>query len=329
MRHSHRRIELIIPLTLIAIVLLWTGVPSASAAPGSRLKARWAALKTLGSKVGQRARALWSGRRGPLPKVIMKHPDGAWLKSRAAKPSGVALMLHGMNINPTKMNTIAGVLNDRGVDCYRVTMTGHDGNLKAAQNVTRACFLRDASFGYEQAAARAKKLGVPLILVGYSIGAAVANDLMNQRERVKFDKMVLFAPGFTPNRAGGIFQLLRPFRSLLIPSRFPEAYQANRGTPVAVYTAGADIVKALKKKRFARSNVPAIIFADPKDMLVSTKRLKKMIQRYDLSKWQVKEVHGHGDTYKRGLGHLIIDQNALGSQQWKKVEAEIGAFLGN
>jgi dienelactone hydrolase len=261
------------------------------------------------------------------PRRMPPSPAGTWLRTEG-KPKAVALVLHGMNIKPQRMDTIARILTSSRVDCYRGTLTGHDGDMQALKRVTRRTLLRDTAKAYRKAAARAKKLGVPLYLVGFSLGALLPNDLAARNKRVRFDKMILFAPELTPHAVANLVRPLRPFSRLVLPSSFPRQYSVHKGTPIAVYASMLDSVSALRKAGYEHARkTPTIIFADAGDKLANTAKLARTIRKNKLDAWKLFHIHGEGKTYAKGMGHLVIDGEAVGAKQWQKIEATIRDFV--
>lgn len=245
----------------------------------------------------------------------------------AGPPRAVALVLHGLNLAPMRMESLCVSLGRQGVESRLVVFAGHDGELEALRGVRRESFLADAERGWSEAARRARELGVPLLLAAFSLGAVVGNDLLNSREEVHFDAMLLLAPAFTPRPAARLLRLLSPFGRLVIPSASPAAWRANRGTSVAAYRALFDSIAALEASGFARSNLPALVFLDPQDELVSLRGLRGLIARRGLDRWRLVELSNAGSLLARPVHHLILGPEALGAAEWSRVEAEIERLL--
>jgi alpha-beta hydrolase superfamily lysophospholipase len=243
------------------------------------------------------------------------------------RPRAVALVLHGLNMKPERMEGVCDALARKGVECWLATLTGHGGDLEALRSVRRETFLEDAGRACETADRRARELGVPLLLAACSLGAVVGNDLLHERDGVRLAGMVLFAPAFTPRRFARVARWLSPFPRLVIPSASPEAFRANRGTSVAAYRALFDSIAALEARGYARSNVPAVVFVDPKDELVSLRELRRLVARRGLDRWKIVEVSNAGSMLERSVHHLITGPEELGSEEWSRVEAQIGKFL--
>lgn len=90
-------------------------------------------------------------------------------------PRGAALLLHGLSDSTHSMQALAGVLYQQGYTTLNLRMPGH-GTLPAAlQNTSREQFRGATRLGV-RALSQAHTAGKPLVLVGYSNGAALAVD---------------------------------------------------------------------------------------------------------------------------------------------------------
>jgi hypothetical protein len=241
----------------------------------------------------------------------------------------VALVLGGLNLAPARMESLCALLGRLGVESRLAVFTGHDGDLGALRKVRRADFLADAGRGWDEAARRARELGRPLLLAAFSLGAVVGNDLLHAREETRFDAMLLFAPAFTPRPATRLLRLLWPFRRLVLPSASPAGWRANRGTSIAAYRALFDSAAALEARGFARSNLPATVFVDPRDELVSLRALRRLAARHGLGRWRFVELTRSRGRLPRPVHHLVIGPEEIGEEEWARVEAECALLLGS
>ncbi len=103
-------------------------------------------------------------------------PEGNRTVLRTQQDSrGAALLVHGLSDSTHSMRALGDTLFDQGLDVLNLRMPGHGTLPGALQTVTWRQFRRAYSLG---TAALAERLGPdqPLILVGYSNGAALAVD---------------------------------------------------------------------------------------------------------------------------------------------------------
>jgi alpha-beta hydrolase superfamily lysophospholipase len=98
--------------------------------------------------------------------------------------SGTALVVHGLNLRPARMQPLIDCLNAAGVECLALSLHGQgdnympqpglDADAARRESFCRVTFelWRDEAFAaYTIARARADERGVPLLLAGFSLGA--------------------------------------------------------------------------------------------------------------------------------------------------------------
>jgi pimeloyl-ACP methyl ester carboxylesterase len=257
----------------------------------------------------------------------------------AAAPQAVALVMHGLNVNPTCMGPLEQVLVSSGAEVLRCALMGHGPNfppapgldadaarLDAMRRVTYELWRDEVSAAQRIAAARAELLGVPLVLAAYSLGAPIACAAALTTQGVHFDKLLLFAPALRIHRRSRVLQPLARRPQLVIPSATPRAYRANQGTTVAAYNALYKAQDQCEQGLGERLNVPALVFVDLQDELVSAEGIQRLIRERNLSNWQVHLVHKSPSAAIR-YHHLLIDPQSVGAQTWAEMAAQMRLFL--
>jgi alpha-beta hydrolase superfamily lysophospholipase len=211
-----------------------------------------------------------------------------------AARSAVALLIHGLNLRPTRLLQIANMLSAEGVACLKLALNGHGSpddaagaerdmregaSLESFKSVSHAQWLAEARAAHALARIRAEELGVPLILVGFSLGATLGAELANQPGPApRFDGMILFAPAFRVHWYTRLLRLLWPFPRLTLKSFSPRRYAANPATPIAAYNALFRSMAALPDRPEQQRVTNALIFIDPKDELVSYRALRTLCE---------------------------------------------------
>jgi esterase/lipase len=246
-----------------------------------------------------------------------------WMWPRSS-PRAVALVLHGLNLRPERMDAIARALNEGGVAVLRGSLSGHDGESDELYSVTDGMWLSDGLKLFTQAEREAVRYGVPLFFVGYSLGCLVALDLMERFETVRFERLVLFAPPLEPRVFSHAVRLLG--KRCVVPSRTPEWYRVHNGTPAGAYDALLDLARHLRASGYRRSNQPALVFIDKKDELISFRELSGLIYN-PLDRWRIVTVSTKESGLKKGYHHLIIDGDAVGAEQWLRMKEQMMYFL--
>lgn len=268
-----------------------------------------------------------------------------WLRrDESLEPTAVAVIIHGLNCKPRRMTGIADMLGAQGVECLNVSLLGHGDDASSASNpgeadrsrleafktVTRSVWLSEARDAYTIARARASGLGVPLILVGFSLGAAIGSDLEGEPgSQVCFDGMIFFAPAFSIHWYTRALRALSLFPRLTLRSFSPVQYAANGGTPIAAYNALFESVAALRRRRDRQLATPALIFIDPKDELVSYRGLRAICESPGAGRWKMVRVLKTLRENRRDYHHLIIDENSVGKELWSDVVHHVTQFLAS
>ena len=241
-----------------------------------------------------------------------------------------ALVIHGLNLRPSRMEPIIKKLTDSGIDVLNLSLRGHGRNydrqahknpdrarLEAFKAATYQIWMEEVCSAYKAAKSRSEEKDVPLFLIGYSLGGLLGADLMASNPGVHFDKMVLFAPAIKMHYRNYIIRILAPFPRLTIPSFALASYQSNDGTPMAGYNALFDSLNNITANIGPKINVPTLIFIDEKDEIVSYYRLQRMVQDENLDQWLFYIVQKQSSQRPARIHHLIIDEPSTGEEVWK------------
>ena len=273
--------------------------------------------------------------------AILTNEDGVkWIKSiHPDRINGVALVIHGLNLRPDKMNSIIALLTHSCIDVLNLSLRGHGGNYAKTANVdeTKArmetfktvsykLWITETYRAYGLAENRSREKQVPLFLIGFSLGGLIGATLFAAYPDVYFDRMVLLAPAIYIHKIYYLAKLLSPFPRLVIPSFFMKSYCSNKGTPVVAYNAVFEGVEHFKKNKASKLNVPTLIFTDKRDELVSHRRLKRVIKNRALHQWKLHPVKKNKGV-KEKMHHLIIDESSIGKDAWNEMRGLINHHL--
>ena len=255
---------------------------------------------------------------------------------------GVALVIHGLNLRPDRMQPIISKLTESGIDVLRLSLRGHGENfhhgkgidedtarLDAFKNVSYRLWMNEAYRAYLQLKERGQEKGVPLFLTAFSLGALIGLDLFATHADVEFDKLVLFAPAIRLHASIYLERVLSPFPRLVIPSMAPKTYLANKkGTPIAAYNALFDGLDRFNQTAGQKLNVPTLIFIDERDEFIPLEKLKKLVAEKRWNQWKfyivVKDKTARDETFY----HHIIDASSTGKAVWQDMmEAAVNHLL--
>ncbi|MDR2543123.1 MAG: lysophospholipase [Treponema sp.] len=261
---------------------------------------------------------------------------GNFFETQLLPAKGVVLTVHGLNLLPSKMGdditdgTIAKLFLDEGYHVYHVTLPGHVGPVSEMRNVKAQDWLDSALEQYREAAEIARENNIPVYLAAFSLGALVYLNLMLNEEDVAFAGAVLFAPAIAVKgtirfafRAGSIFLLNRS----IIPGKSHREYRAHSGASVSANKALFELEDALYKSGFTNCNIPALIFISPRDELISISKIKKHIEKFNLTNWNIVPVSISGAENRPRFHHLIIDNKSVSPETWEKIHEEMFEFL--
>ena len=280
----------------------------------------------------------------PLTKIVTKQDDSSqWFKIAGTKNvRGIALVVHGLNLNPERMHSIIVELNNAGINVLSLSLRGHGNNyfknknlpedearLESFRTVTYGLWLDEIYKAYLKVRERASEKNVPIYFVGYSLGGLMGCDLLVSYPNVSYDRMILFAPALNITVESYLLKALMPFPSMVIDSLSPVHYRANKGTPMAAYKALFEAVDQFKNNLTDKLNKPTLIFIDEKDEFVSSSKLNEMITRFNLDHWQIHIVRKDNNVGEKISYHLIIDRDSVGKQMWKQIKDSVKKHLSN
>jgi alpha-beta hydrolase superfamily lysophospholipase len=273
-----------------------------------------------------------------LEKLIGNRDDSTqWHKiKRTKKVKGVALVVHGLNLKPERMQSIIAELNDAGIDVLNLSLRGHGNNylrnphlsdgqarLESFQTVTYRLWLEEIYTAYLKVRQRAYKKRVPVFFVGFSLGGLMGCDLLLLQHDVSYDRMILFAPALSITVECHLLKALMPFPNMVIDSLSPIYYRSNVGAPMAAYKALFEAVDHFNKNADDKLNKPTLIFIDEKDEFVPFVKLNEIITQRKLDRWQVHVVRKDNHLGENVSCHLIIDKDSVGRQMWKQMKEAI------
>lgn len=255
-----------------------------------------------------------------------------WFYSDApGKLKGVALVIHGLNLRPDRMQPIISKLTASGIDVLGLSLRGHGENythsngnaedqarLEAFKNTSYKLWMNEAYLAYLQLKERGEKKGVPMFLTAFSLGGLIGLDLLASNPDVRFDKSVLFAPAIRLHATIYLERVLSPFQRLVIPSMAPKTYLANKkGTPIAAYNALFEGLDRFNKDADQKLNIPTLVFIDAQDEFIPLGKLKKLVGEKKWDQWQfyivVKDKSAQNETFH----HHIIDATSTGNVVWQ------------
>lgn len=239
------------------------------------------------------------------------------------------MVAHGLNVQPIAMLPFIKWLNSHGSDVYLVQLSGHHKNSVHIKAVTASVWQKEMLAVYSIASKASLEHAAPLYFLGYSLGALLGQSMIAfSKEITHFDKQVLIAPATAIRQRSYLVKLLFLLsKKRMLPSYTPKRYRFNEALPLSIYGILFAEEKKLWKVRFDGLNIPTVIIIDPKDELISYKKLIRSIKSFRLTNYSVivlnDDLKGRNGKYH----HLVIDEQTMGTANWKMATQQIAAFL--
>ncbi len=253
---------------------------------------------------------------------------GRWFIPKTDSAKGIVLVIHGLNLKPSKMDSVSQELEDHGYEIFRMELAGHRGSLEEFRTVDFDVWTYESVRAYQLVSERAKQMNVPFHVIGFSLGGVMAQTVINLSGADVIRQphsVVLFAPALSLQNRSYFIRLAGVMGSrFVVPSVSPAEYRAHRGTTMAGYYALFDGVDRLDRTKYYRSNVKTLVVVDPNDEVVSYSGLLELKNKFHLSRWKFLTLDvRRGSQLKKPKHHLIIDEVGVGRDQFQTVMSEI------
>lgn len=244
----------------------------------------------------------------------------------------VIILLHGLNLRPQRMDDWSKTLSAHGAKVIRFALYGHTGDFAHMKNVTPDLWRKQFREAIEVAKANALTHNVPIYFIGFSLGALVGLEWLANEDNPNhiFNKMVLIAPALSVAwYSQAAINLLSIFgKGLILPSRSPLSYRANKGTSIAAYQSLFELKKSLEQKKYRNANVNTLVLIDRDDELVDSRGIQKIISQFKLSHWILEIVDNRFAYDNYGFRHLMVDEEAIGKVLWKSLSEMVIRHFG-
>jgi alpha-beta hydrolase superfamily lysophospholipase len=248
------------------------------------------------------------------------------------QPEAVALVIHGLNLKPSKMESIISGLTASKIEVSALSLRGHGQNyiddgrsepaearLQTFKQVSYADWYAETLHAAASVTKSAQQKKIPSVFVGFSLGGLIGLDVFATAPDVHFDKMVLLAPSIDLHDILNLARAMRPFPKMVIPSLTPKSYLANRGTPMAGYNALFDCLDHFKANLSSKINIPTLVFVDRQDELISFSGMKELVRKNGWDRWKFQVIQKGEEAGWNVSHHLIVDEFAVGSQIFREM----------
>jgi Serine aminopeptidase, S33 len=254
--------------------------------------------------------------------ALLNLSDETWFPADGS-PQGVLVLTHGLNLLPARMDQMAAAFANAGMEVYRPAFCGHSGDNEKFLNVSAKDWEDDARRIHALAYQRAQEMGLPLCLGAYSFSALVFQVLSAE---LPFARRLYFAPALAVHPWYPIALMMAKLHPRLTYSSriFPD-YRANSESGARPLLALNDFLGRWWQGEGLQDNAPTQIWLDPRDELVSGKRLRRLASTKP--EWKIHEISNQGSRLPVKYHHLVINEDSLGLEEWRRMLAEARDFL--
>ncbi len=261
---------------------------------------------------------------GPAPKVLRFPESGL-------EPRGNVLLIHGLNLKPSKMLPLAQRLctPSNGLQCTILTLSGHEeDNSVTMAGADADIWKAETSEAIQHLRSKATATRTPLFLVGYSLGGLMGawGAQSGPDDTQIFDAMVLIAPAIFPKWYTRITPYLPLPDHFHLPSKNHPEYRAKPGTSLAAYRAMFTVINEVQSQKNLEQSLgktPTLVFLNPKDELVSEDRTASWIKKERLTRWNSELIDGLTSTLSPHYQHLMVDEASMGAHAWEGLIGKI------
>jgi len=263
----------------------------------------------------------------PTDVVIESEEAPAWFLSHAPAPRGVFVLTHGLNQRPSSLNAMATFLASLGFHVRRITLKGHER--EEDDLFPESAWRADVAHGVRDA--RQRFPGLPLSMMGYSLGGLLTVDAIASDPSLQPVRAILLAPAISLRPIVQAVEVLTlfPDTTARTPNLAPTGYRRFSSTPLFWYSNTARLYEQNQhpERIEALRSVPTLILVSPADELVSPSGLASWVEDNGLSAtWQIERVRPN-PTHPQLHEHLIIDQVSLGQDEWLRTQQMIRSFI--
>lgn len=220
-------------------------------------------------------------------------------------------------------------LTNHGSDVYLVTLSGHHPNGIDLKEITASTWQEEMLRSYKAAREASLNNSVPLYFLGYSLGALLGQTMIQlPGQNVPFHKQILMAPAVAIRPRAYLLKCLFFFgKGIMIPSYTLEGHGVNKSLPLRIYQIIFEEERKFLQTGFNGSTIPTLIFIDPKDELISYRKLVQCTNKLQFSNYQLVALDDDLTHRNTRYHHLIIDEETMGRKNWDMATKKMEEFF--
>lgn len=256
----------------------------------------------------------------PLERLILR--ETAEVPAR-----GAVVIAHGLNQRPSSMDPLAEIFRSHGYHTLRISLAGHEA--PSTETFSSETWVKQITSSLQETQRRYPHL--PVYYLGYSMSGLAAVRALDSDPSFSPKKMILLAPALSLHTLVESASVLRwfPPTTFSVRNLAPQAYRRYPRTPLFWYRNVAEMYQqaAVLQHSTRAATTPTLVFANPRDELVSLKGLQSWISDNKLSDAWTLSVIRPRTPDPRLAEHLLIDQRALGEESWRSMTTQIFDFI--
>lgn len=269
-------------------------------------------LDELERRIAEREAALANLREGTEKAILWADPA-----TKARTPLSV-VYLHGFSASRGETAPLPETLAARlGANLFYTRLTGHGQHPNALGKASLADWLRDGLEAY----AVGHRLGERVVLVGTSMGGALATWLAARDDLPDLEALVLISPAYGLSDADAEQQLARlmhwPWGKQLVRllggerrgeptgDRLRDHYW-TRGYPTEALLPLVALIEEANAADFARIDAPVLVLYSPGDQVISPAAIEARFPAFGTSRKRLVAVEDVDDPYRHVLAGQIL-----------------------
>lgn len=239
------------------------------------------------------------------------------------------MVVHGLNVKPIAMLSLIKWLTSHGSEVYLAHLSGHHESTISIKEVTAIIWQEEMLNCYTISRQASLNASVPLYFLGYSLGALLGQSMISLlAKNGSFDKQILIAPAIAIRSRSYLIRLLFFLgEKTTIPGYTPDEYRVNKSLPLHVYKLLFAEEKKILNAKFDGLNIPTLILIDPKDELISYKKILRFIDRFSLTNYEVIILDDDLKSRNGKYHHMILNEETMGRNNWEMATGKMEKFL--
>lgn len=244
-------------------------------------------------------------------------PAGIELSKDKNRQGPIVLIAHGLNLKPSKMESLKQIVEKSGLSYALITLKGH----RSVDDQTwKSVTAKDWQDQMKSIANWLNRCQLKWIGLSQSTGSVLL--FWMEQQKLTSDALAhfSFAPAiFTRYSLYPLYLAAKLFPSLAISSRNHQDYRVHDETTLTAYSALYVTAQSLETENVSSFKNRVLVFMSENDELVDFKKTKKWVEDHGgsiMSYLPAPEI-------RPIIHHLLIDPEVAGSSNFKHIEAQI------